>query len=59
MTWIFSILIGVVFAVVAGISKVIDKERDISNFSNYVLPFFTIGLIIWSYFIVLATLQVF
>jgi len=55
IVWILNIFASFIFVVVTGISKTIDKEKGSTIFLNYILPFFTIALIIWSYFIILAT----
>ena len=54
--WSFNTMASIVFVAVCCILKISDKIRNTGHFSNYVLPFFTIGLIIWSFFIGLSTI---
>ena len=54
--WVFNAIACIVFIAVFGISKASDKIKNTDHFSNYILPFFTIGLIIWSFFIMLSAI---
>jgi len=54
--WAFNTMASLVFIAVYAISKISDKIKNTDHFSNYVLPFFTIGLIIWAFFITLLAI---
>ena len=56
ISWYVTTLVFIAFFITSLIvilfEKTLKTKNELNLFSNYVLPFFTIGLIIWSFFII-------